>query len=203
MIAMLQGKLEYMTESEAVILCGGVGYEVIMPASDLSSMPGIGEEVRVYTHLSVNENTGINLFGFLTRDTLEMFRRLITVSGIGPKGAVGILSTMSVQDLQMAILTEDVASIAKAPGVGKKTAAKLVLELKDKVDWKQTLEARLDAGAAAAAAVPGRSAAAADAIEALVSLGYSRSDAAKAVAAVPGGDSMDADDLLTNSLRYL
>ncbi|MBR7020220.1 MAG: Holliday junction branch migration protein RuvA [Lachnospiraceae bacterium] len=192
-----------MTESEAVILCGGVGYEVTMPASDLSSMPGIGEEVRVYTHLSVNENTGINLFGFLSRDTLEMFRRLITVSGIGPKGAVGILSTMSVQDLQMAILTEDVASIAKAPGVGKKTAAKLVLELKDKVDWKQTLEARLDAGAAAAAAVPGRSAAAADAIEALVSLGYSRSDAAKAVAAVPGGDSMDADDLLTNSLRYL
>ena len=82
MIAMLQGKLEYMTESEAVILCGGVGYEVTMPASDLSSMPGIGEEVRVYTHLSVNENTGINLFGFLSRDTLEMFRRLITVSGI-------------------------------------------------------------------------------------------------------------------------
>ncbi len=202
MIAMLQGKLEYMTESEAVILCGGVGYEVTMPAADLSAMPPVGEEVRVYTHLSVNENTGINLFGFLSRDSLEMFRRLITVSGIGPKGAVGVLSTISVQDLQMAILTEDVATIAKAPGIGKKTAAKLVLELKDKVDWKATLEARLDAGAAAAA-VPGRSAAAADAIEALVALGYSRSDAAKAVAAVPGGDSMDSDDLLTNSLRYL
>ena len=202
MIAMLQGKLEYMTESEAVILCGGVGYEVTMPAADLSAMPPVGEEVRVYTHLSVNENTGINLFGFLARDSLEMFRRLITVSGIGPKGAVGVLSTISVQDLQMAILTEDVATIAKAPGIGKKTAAKLVLELKDKVDWKATLEARLDAGAAAAA-VPGRSAAAADAIEALVALGYSRSDAAKAVAAVPGGDSMDSDDLLTNSLRYL
>jgi Holliday junction DNA helicase RuvA len=191
-----------MTESEAVILCGGVGYEVTMPAADLSAMPPVGEEVRVYTHLSVNENTGINLFGFLSRDSLEMFRRLITVSGIGPKGAVGVLSTISVQDLQMAILTEDVATIAKAPGIGKKTAAKLVLELKDKVDWKATLEARLDAGAAAAA-VPGRSAAAADAIEALVALGYSRSDAAKAVAAVPGGDSMDSDDLLTNSLRYL
>jgi len=202
MIAMLQGKLEYMTESEAVILCGGVGYEVTLPAADLSAMPPVGEEVRVYTHLSVNENTGINLFGFLSRDSLEMFRRLITVSGIGPKGAVGVLSTISVQDLQMAILTEDVATIAKAPGIGKKTAAKLVLELKDKVDWKATLEARLDAGAAAAA-VPGRSAAAADAIEALVALGYSRSDAAKAVAAVPGGDSMDSDDLLTNSLRYL
>ena len=202
MIAMLQGKLEYMTESEAVILCGGVGYEVTMPAADLSAMPPVGEEVRVYTHLSVNENTGINLFGFLSRDSLEMFRRLITVSGIGPKGAVGVLSTISVQDLQMAILTEDVATIAKAPGIGKKTAAKLVLELKDKVDWKATLEARLDAGAATSA-VPGRSAAAADAIEALVALGYSRSDAAKAVAAVPGGDSMDSDDLLTNSLRYL
>ena len=202
MIAMLQGKLEYMTEADAVILCGGVGYEVTMPATDLSALPPIGSEVRVYTHLSVNENTGINLFGFSSRESLEMFRRLITVSGIGPKGAVGILSAMSVSDLQMAILTEDTATIAKAPGIGKKTAAKLVLELKDKVDWKETLEGRLDAGAAAAAG-PGRSAAAADAIEALVALGYSRSDAAKAVAAVPDGDSMDSDDLLTNSLRYL
>ncbi|MBR6019917.1 MAG: Holliday junction branch migration protein RuvA [Lachnospiraceae bacterium] len=202
MIAMLQGKLEYMTEADAVILCGGVGYEVTMPATDLSALPPIGSEVRVYTHLSVNENTGINLFGFSSRESLEMFRRLITVSGIGPKGAVGILSAMSVSDLQMAILTEDTATIAKAPGIGKKTAAKLVLELKDKVDWKETLEGRLDAGAAAAAG-PGRSAATADAIEALVALGYSRSDAAKAVAAVPDGDSMDSDDLLTNSLRYL
>ena len=201
MIAMLQGKLEYMTESEAVILCGGVGYEVTMTATDLSALPPIGSEVCVFTHLSVNENTGINLFGFATREELEMFRRLITVSGIGPKGAVGILSAMSVSDLQMAILTEDAATIAKAPGIGKKTAAKLVLELKDKVDLANVIETRLDAGAAAVAA--GKSAAASEAIEALVTLGYSRSEAVKAVAAVPDGDSMDADDLLTNSLRYL
>lgn len=202
MIAMLQGKLEYMTESEAVILCGGVGYEVTMPATDLSELPEIGAEVRVYTHLSVNENTGVNLFGFATREALEMFKRLITVSGIGPKGAVGILSTMSVSDLQMAILTEDAATIAKAPGIGKKTAAKLVLELKDKVDFAETIESRLNAGAMAAAAAGGNTAAA-EAIEALVALGYSRTDAAKAVAAVPDGDTMDADDLLTHSLRFM
>lgn len=98
MIGMLVGTLEYKDLSTAVILAGGIGFEVQMPASELATMPPVGSEVRVYTHMSVNENTGINLVGFLTREALKMFRMLITVSGIGPKAALGILSVMDPAD---------------------------------------------------------------------------------------------------------
>ena len=201
MISYIRGEVLFCTDSSVVVDVGSVGMEVNVTAQTLAAMERTSGTVEFYTYLHVKEDA-LTLFGFASRKELKLFRMLITVSGIGPKGAVGILSTMSVSDLQMAILTEDAATIAKAPGIGKKTAAKLVLELKDKVDFAETIESRLNAGAMAAAAAGGNTAAA-EAIEALVALGYSRTDAAKAVAAVPDGDTMDADDLLTHSLRFM
>ena len=201
MIGMLVGTLEYKDLSTAVILAGGIGFEVQMPASELATMPPVGSEVRVYTHMSVNENTGINLVGFLTREALRMFRMLITVSGIGPKAALGILSVMDPADLSVAIMTGDEATIAKAPGIGKKSAAKVVLELRDKMDWQAYSGA--EPASVGTVASGGAGTAAAEAIEALMALGYSKSDASKAVSKVENASQLDADDILTRSLRYL
>ena len=203
MIGMLDGTLEYKDATVAVILAGGIGFEVQMPASELATMPPVGSEVRVYTHMSVNENTGINLVGFLTREALKMFRMLITVSGIGPKAALGILSVMDPADLSVAIMTGDEATIAKAPGIGKKSAAKVVLELRDKMDWQAYSGAEPVAASVGTVASGGAGTAAAEAIEALMALGYSKSDASKAVSKVENASQLDADDILTRSLRYL
>ncbi|MBR5712733.1 MAG: Holliday junction branch migration protein RuvA [Lachnospiraceae bacterium] len=200
MIAMLQGRLEERGATGAVIMVGGVGYEVLMPASELALLPAVGEEVRVYTHLSVNENTGITLFAFLSQETLAMFRKLITVSGVGPKGALAVLSVLPASDLTVAIMTGDEAAIAKAPGLGKKTAAKIILDLRDKVSWMPGTD--VGAKTSAPETVSGGSASE-DAIEALIAIGYSRSDAAKAVAKVENKSELDADDIFTRSLRYL
>ena len=148
------------------------------------------------------ENTGVSLVGFREREALSMFRMLITVSGIGPKAALGILGVMAPNDLSLAIMTGDEATIAKAPGIGKKTAAKLVLELKDKMDW-QSMAGGDIAVASVAAPVTGGNQAAAEAMEALMALGYSRSDASKAVSKVEHAEQLDADDILSRSLRYL
>ena len=194
MIGMLDGTLEYKDATVAVILAGGIGFEVQMPASELATMPPVGSAVRVYTHLSVNENTGVNLMGFLTRDELQMFRLLITVSGVGPKAALGILSTMDPSDLSVAIMSGDEATIAKAPGIG----------LKDKMDWQSL--AGTEAAAAVSGTVPapsGGGTAAAEATEALMALGYSRTEASKAVSKVENAKDLDADDILSRALRYL
>jgi len=204
MIGMLDGILEYRDTAMALILAGGIGFEVQMPASTLAAMPPVGSPVRVYTHMSVNENTGVNLMGFLSREELQMFRLLITVSGVGPKAALGILSTMEPSNLSVAIMSGDEATIAKAPGIGKKTAAKVVLELRDKMDW-QSFGGGMPAAAdiAGAATAGDSSTASAEAIEALIALGYSRTEATKAVSKVEHAAELDADDILSRSLRYL
>ncbi|MBO4280222.1 MAG: Holliday junction branch migration protein RuvA, partial [Lachnospiraceae bacterium] len=133
MIAFLHGELYGVTETSAIVECAGVGYEAVMPASDLENLPDAGEQVRIFTYLNVNENTGVNLFGFLTQESLAMFKLLITVSGVGPKVAVGILSVLPPTELARAIFADDAKAISKAPGVGGKLASKIILELKDKV----------------------------------------------------------------------
>ncbi len=191
-----------VTESSAVIDCQGVGYEVSMSAADISRLPSIGSDLLVYTYLNVSENSGIGLFGFLTRDDLEMFRLLITVSGIGPKGAQGILSGLDANALRFAILAEDIGTISKAPGIGKKTASKLVLELKDKISFETTIQNRLDAGVAAVAG-EALSTAKEEAVLALVALGYSKTEATQAVSKVPADENMTVDEILGQSLRYM
>lgn len=150
----------------------GIGYELNIPASMFDAGIREGEELKIYTHMSVRED-GISLFGFLSREDLEIYRMLIGVSGIGPKAALAVLSTLTADNLRFAVLSEDVQAIAKTPGIGKKTAQKLILELKDKFDLQEAFEQKL-AGNQAAAAVrqTGEPDAFQDAVQALTALGY-------------------------------
>ena len=119
MISFLRGSIAAMTSEYAVVDVGGVGFQVYMPVSALERLPANGEEVTVYTFMQVREDA-MQLFGFLSRDDVDMFQMLIKVSGIGPKGAVSIMSTLPGNDLRFAILSGDAASIAKSPGIGKR-----------------------------------------------------------------------------------
>lgn len=201
MIAFLQGEIDYVTENSVVVNCRGVGYEVSVSAADLSQMPEIGSEVRIYTYLNINENSGIGLFGFLNRDDLAMFKLLITVSGIGPKGAQSILSGMTADTLRFAILAEDAKTISKAPGIGAKTAQKLVLELKDKVSLEETFEHSL--AAKSSKEEDSLQGAKEEAVLALVSLGYSKTEATHAVSKVPMSEGITVDEVLSQSLKFM
>lgn len=172
MISYLRGELAAVEEEKAVIDVGGVGYGVFMPGQSLSLLPQPGNEVKIYTYLNVREDA-MQLFGFLTRDDLEIFKLVIGVSGIGPKGGLNILSCMNPDELRFAIMSGDAKAISAAPGIGKKTAEKLIVELRDKVDIEEMLEHAAHGNEAET-----RDLAAADsdmqteAVQALVALGY-------------------------------
>ena len=198
MIAFLRGELAAKGEDFAVIDVGGVGYEAQVTTSDASVLPGIGDPVMIYTYLYVREDV-IGLYGFLRRDDLTVFKQLLTVSGVGPRGALGILSALSASQLRMAILAEDVKSITRAPGIGAKTAKRLIIELKDKMNLEDVLETG-EGEQVQAAADP---AAGKEVVLALVSLGYSRSDALRAVKSVSGADAMEEEELLRQALKEI
>ncbi len=182
MIAYVNGILEYIEEGNAVIDVNGVGYNVNISGSTMDRMPGIGEVVKLYTYTNVKEDA-FTLFGFLSRDELNLFKMLITVNGIGPKGGLSILSVMTPDDLRFAIIAGDSTSISKAPGIGKKTAERITLELRDKI--KATEKDMLSGGSVISSSddgLSGEGASARDeAVAALVALGYNSSDAMKAV----------------------
>ena len=181
MYAHLDGIIADMGVDTLVIDCNGVGYQLTVTADTLSSAPGIGQRMKVYTYLSVREDA-MELYGFRTKEEKKMFERLKGVTGIGPKSAMGILSALGVQGLSIALAAGDAAAIARAPGVGKKTAQRLILELKDKV----TEEDLLASGPKASSAPRRSKGPEAEAIEALMALGYASSEAAQAVSAVLG-----------------
>ena len=139
MLAFVKGKLDTVTEDYIIVENQGNGYEILVPGSVIQAMPQVGNEVKIYTYLYVREDV-LQLYGFLTKDQLDMFKLLITVNGIGPKGALGILTVMDVDALRLAILSDDAKSIAKSPGIGAKTAGKLILELKDKITKEQQIQ---------------------------------------------------------------
>lgn len=201
MIAFLKGIIEEVNEKSVLLDVGGIGYEVFMPSGSASQLSHKGDEIKIHTYMQVSEN-GIGLYGFLTKDELEIFKLLITVNGIGPKGAVGILSAMSANDLRLAVLADDDKAIAKAPGIGPKTAKKLILELKDKLHLEDSLEALSAPAAGILASQTGVSDAnRMEAVQALTALGYSNSDALKAVRAVDGADEMEVEDILKAALK--
>ena len=173
-----------------------------MSGQDMGRLPGVGSEVKIHTYLNVKEDA-MQLYGFLTRDALQVFRLLIGVSGIGPKGGLGILSALTPDDLRFAVMAGDVKAISAAPGIGKKTAEKLILELKDKLHLEDALEHAVmeDSGPAAAPGHMGD--AQTDAVQALVALGYGSTEALKAVRQVEWTDGMDAEDLLKQALKYM
>ena len=198
MITFLRGEVIAVTDKRLVVEVGQVGFQVAISARDAANMPPAGEEVLVYTYMSVREDA-ISLYGFLSEDDLEIYKQLITVSGIGPKGGLGILSVMSADDLRMAVLADDSKTIAKAPGIGPKTAKKLILELKDKISAADMLEHLQEkAGDSAAGAFE---AAKEEAVQIMVALGFSRSEAVRAVRSAKLEETMDADQILTAALH--
>ena len=202
MIEFIKGELAALEADKAVVEVGGVGFGVYMSGQALGMLPQPGHTVKLYTYLNVKEDA-LQLYGFLTRDDLEIFRLLIGVSGIGPKGALGILSGLTPDELRFAVMSNDVKAISAAPGIGKKTAEKLILELKDKLHLEDALEHAVmeDSGPAAAPGHMGD--AQTDAVQALVALGYGSTEALKAVRQVEWTDGMDAEDLLKQALKYM
>ena len=178
MIAHLNGIVAEKDENTLVIECGGVGYLLSVSASTLSAAPAVGETMKCFTHLSVRED-GVELYGFATKEEKRMFLRMTAVSGIGPKMAMQALSAMSVRDLSAALVTGDAAALGRIPGVGKKTAQRLILELKDKVDSSALT---MQGGGSIQPVKAGS--AQDEAIEALMALGYQASEAARAVSSV-------------------
>ncbi len=199
MYAYLIGRIADVTEDNLILEVNNIGYNVKIPASLIQLLPGIGEEVKLYTYTCVREDAFL-LYGFLSRDDLDMFRRLITVNGIGPKGGLAILSVMSADDLRMAVISQDAKAISRAPGIGAKTAQRIILDLKDKVSLEETLVSKESVSCAAGGSL---GAARAEAVEALTALGYSSTEALRAVKAVENGADMDVEALLKAALRHL
>lgn len=206
MISYIKGELTEISEEGIILEANGLGYEVRMPLSSLSGLPRTGSQIKIYTYLHVREDA-VGLFGFLTRDDLKVFKLLITVNGIGPKGALGILSAITPDDLRFAVLSDDVKTIAKAPGIGTKTAGKLILELKDKLKLEDAFEQKLTNQLEGQLNLSGTGVNLSDvrkeAIEALVVLGYSQADAAKAVRNIELKEGMTSEDVLKQSLKRL
>lgn len=199
MIAFVKGKIEDLSEENVVVDVGGVGINVKISAGTFNLLPGMGGEVKLYTYTSVREDA-FNLFGFLTRDELELFKKLITVNGIGPKGGLSILSVMSADEFRFAIVSGDGAAIAKAPGVGKKTAERVILDLRDKISLEDTL---IHKEMQASGTGSGDSHAVNEAVEALTALGYSATDALQAVRKVSADENTDVETLLKLALKNM
>lgn len=201
MIGYIKGTVAELSADRLILENGGIGYEIFVPASVLDAGIRQGQELKVYTYLHVREDA-LQLFGFQSRDELQTYRLLLGVSGIGPKAAIGILSAMSVDTLRFAVLSDDAAAIAKAPGIGKKTAQKLILELKDKFSLEEAFEKKLAANQQDAAE-PVSEDAASEAVQALVVLGYSGTEALQAVRKVEGAADMDTEAVLKAALKNL
>ena len=206
LIAYVNGIVEYIEDGLCVVDVNGVGYNVNISGSTMDRMPGIGEAVKLYTYTNVKEDA-FTLFGFLSRDELNLFKMLITVNGIGPKGGLSILSVMTPDDLRFAIMAGDSKSLSKAPGIGKKTAERITLELRDKL--KVSEDELLGGGSAPSmsdSVSDFDSSARDEAVAALVALGYNSTDSMKAVrkvlAATPEAGE-DTEKLLKLALKEM
>ena len=201
MYAYLKGTIEDITEDNLVIEAGQIGYNVKVSARTVNALGGIGSFVKIYTYTLVREDT-FSLYGFLTKDDLEIFKKLITVNGIGPKGGLAILSIMSADELRFAILAADSKAIAKAPGVGAKTAERVILDLKDKISIEDAISPK-ETVSALAVAGEGIGNKKNEAVEALVALGYSASDALRAVKQVEMTEDIGVEEILKAALKYI
>jgi len=194
MIAHLRGKLLAKHPNQAIVETAGVGYEVTISVPTFSDLPAVGADVALHIHTHVREDV-IALYGFLRSGEKVLFERLISVSGIGPKLAITTLSGIAADDMVRAIRSNDVARLTRIPGIGKKTAERMVLELRDKLP---------EAGPMAAPTVPAMSATEEDVLSALINLGYQRQAAEKALAsAAKNGKSASFDSLFRESLAAL
>lgn len=196
MISFLRGTVASKSETGIVIDVGGIGFSVNMPVSSVAKVGNTGENVTLHTHLQMRDEQP-ELYGFLQTEEITYFNKLISISGVGPKAALSILGTLSTQDLAFAILSEDVKAITRAPGVGTKMAQRVILELKGKIDT-------MDAVAPQSAKVSTSSSLRADteAVNALIALGASPSEAQKTVMQI-GTEGMSTEDIIKEALRRM
>lgn len=204
MISYISGELVAVLENSVIVDYQGMGLEILAPTSLIEKMPGIGKQVKIYTYFHVKEDA-MQLFGFETMADKELFKKLISVNGVGPKGGVSIIGTLGSDDLRFAILADDAKAIAKTPGIGLKTAQKVILDLKDKVDMQESIETALDHGMENAAVQTKQNfqGIQSEAAEALTALGYGASDALKAVRSVEITPEMTVEELLKQSLKHI
>lgn len=195
MISFLRGVIASKNETGIVIDVGGVGFGVSMPSSDIAKTGQIGENITVHTYFHMSD-AGVQLFAFLTTDEIDYFNKLISISGIGPKAALAILGTLSVQDLAFAIIAEDVKAITRAPGVGPKAAQRIILELKGKIDTQAAV------GASQAETTVSAVRADTGAVNALIALGASPSEAQKTVMQIDA-TGMSTEDVIKEALRRM
>lgn len=202
MIRFIHGELAEISDGMIVVEAGGIGYGIRVPLSVMSGLPGIGQEIKIYTYFALRQDA-VELYGFLSKEDRSMFTMLLSVSGIGPKGALAILGALTPDDLRMAIVTGDSKAISRAPGVGGKTAQRVVLELKDKLDATAVFEQALQSGNGSSQESAVYPSAQKEAIEALIALGYSNQEAARAVKKVEITGDMTVDEILKLSLKNL
>ena len=201
MFAYIKGILAEITEDAIIVENQGIGYEIAVPGQVFDYLPSVGEEVKIYTYHYVREDA-ILLYGFLTKEDVRIFKMLIGVSGIGPKGALAILSVLSTDDLRFAILGDDAKAIAKAPGVGAKTAQRVIIELKDKLSLEDAFEQKL-ANQAQKAELNPAIGVKNEAILALTSLGYSQSEALKVLQGIEISPDDQVEDVLKMALKQM
>ena len=202
MISYIRGELATQYEDKVIVDVGGVGYGIYMSAQSMSKLPPVGSEVKIHTYLNVKEDS-MQLFGFLSEDDLEMYQLLLNVNGIGPKAALGVLSVLTPDDLRFAVLADDAKAIAKAPGIGKKTAQKLIVELKDKLSIEDALEHAITEDGALKAQMSTGGEIQSEAVQALVALGYGNTEALKAVKQVEITPDMQVEELLKRALKFM
>ena len=202
MIQYIRGELAALEEDRIIVDVGGIGYGIFMSVQSMSSLPPVGSEVRIYTYLNVKEDA-MQLFGFLTRDDLSVFKLLIGVNGIGPKGGQAVLSVLSPDDLRFAVLSNDVKAISAAPGIGKKTAEKVILELKDKLSLEDALDHAVSGQSDNHSVQNGGGEVQSEAVQALVALGYGSTEALKAVKQIEISEDTDVVTVLKKALKNM
>ena len=196
MISYIKGVLTEKAEGYIVVETSGIGFEIRVNSDTVSRLPGVDSEVKVLTHLQVTENERV-LYGFLTQMEKDTFRHLIGVNSVGPKGALAVMNTLNLTELTDAVMSNDVQSISKAPGIGAKTAQKIIIELKDKLTYTgEMLFGETVFGDTGTDSVS-------ETAEALESLGFSRTEALKAIRKINGAEAMDTEDLLKAALKAM
>ncbi len=194
MISYIKGVIDTVEHDKVIIENNNMGYNVLMSQSATEAL-GQGEEIKIYTYLHGKEDA-MQLFGFLSKNELEMFKKLISVSGVGPKGGLAILSALPENNLQMAIISGDAKAISKAQGIGAKTAQRIIIELKDKIDLEEMLEVSSEA-------ISSDNSIQSDAIDALIALGYSKTESFNAVKKISVDENMDVEDILKLALKNI
>ena len=204
MISYIRGELCDIEEQKAIVDVNGVGYGIYMPQQALSLLPPMGQQVKIHTYLNIREDA-MQLFGLLTKEDLNVFRLLIGVNGIGPKAGLNILSCLSPDELRFAVLSGDAKAISATPGIGKKTAEKLILELKDKLNIKDMLEHAAHGGDSedlASGTDTASNTMQAEAVQALTALGYGSAESLRAVKK-SSPECSSVEDILKEALKFL